>query len=95
MNDKTPTTDASAFDHVDFIIRFEAGGVTARELLEGFAHLISSGMAWSLQGSYGRTAQGLIESGMISREGVIIWERFDELENTPEPDPPGFGGEDS
>ena len=36
-----------------------------------FSHLIRTGMAWGLQGSYGRAAMTLIDSGVISSDGVI------------------------
>lgn len=48
---------------VDFIIEYEAGSLTEEEIAVGFQHLIDSGIVWSLQGSYGRTAATLIESG--------------------------------
>lgn len=51
------------FDEVSFIMAFEEGEVSEEELIEGFQHLIDSGAAWKLQGSYGRTAAALIEAG--------------------------------
>ena len=49
---------------LDFIIAYENGEVTGiEELAAGFQELIDSGLAWQLQGSYGRTAQHLIENG--------------------------------
>ncbi len=56
---------------VDKIIRYENGEMDAAELLELFAELITSGLAWSLQGHYGRTAASLIEGGLITPEGEI------------------------
>lgn len=50
---------------IDFIIAYEAGEIESeKELVEGLQRLIDSGMAWSLQGHYGRTATALIESGL-------------------------------
>lgn len=46
---------------------------TAREELEAWAHMISTGLCWQLQGFYGRTAHSLIESGLISVDGEIDW----------------------
>jgi hypothetical protein len=38
------------------------------EILEAWQYLVDSGMAWRLQGSYGRTAMTLIEEGLITCE---------------------------
>ena len=51
-------------DALDFIMRFESGELESeQELIDGFQELIDSGMAWKLQGHYGRFAQGLIDAG--------------------------------
>lgn len=44
---------------------------TEEEMLAGYQDLINSGMAWRLEGSVGRTAMSLIESGlcMLGEEG--------------------------
>ncbi len=55
------------FDTLSFIMAFEGGEIeTEDELLEGFQHLVDSGLAWQLQGSYGRAAAAMIEAGMIA-----------------------------
>lgn len=54
------------------IIAFESGELSNDETLELFGGLIASGMAWQLQGSYGRTAQALIDGGFISPEGEVL-----------------------
>ncbi len=51
------------FDVLSFIMDFEGGEISDEKMIEGFQHLIDTGMAWSLQGSYGRTATALIEQG--------------------------------
>ena len=48
---------------VDKIIRYENGEMEHDEIVPFFQHLIDNGMAWSLQGHYGRTAVALIEMG--------------------------------
>jgi hypothetical protein len=34
--------------------------------IEAWQHLVDTGLAWSLQGSFGRTAQHLIDNGIIT-----------------------------
>lgn len=55
----------SNFSLADFLMRYEEGEVTEDEMLEGFQYLVNSGLAWQLQGSYGREAQRLINQGLI------------------------------
>lgn len=52
------------FDLVGFVIAYEGGELDEEEFVEGFQHLIDSGLAWTLQGHYGRTAAALIEAGL-------------------------------
>jgi hypothetical protein len=56
------------------LISFEADELEIDEIVELFATLIRSGMAWTLQGSYGRTAQALIDQGVVSPEGDVLTE---------------------
>jgi hypothetical protein len=56
---------------VDSIIAYENGELSDQEVVYLFAELVQSGMAWSLQGSYGRTANALIEEGWIDHEGNV------------------------
>lgn len=46
------------------IIAYEDGDLSADETVALFQALIDSGLAWTLQGHYGRTARALIESGV-------------------------------
>jgi len=62
-----PVKSPSVFDVCDFCIKLETVGLPADELIDGFQHLIDSGMAWSLQGYYGRMAVALIEAGHCHR----------------------------
>ena len=48
---------------VDQIIRYENGSMEEKEMISFFQNLINNGMAWSLQGHYGRTAMALINEG--------------------------------
>ena len=38
------------------------------EVLAAWQHLVVTGLAWRLQGWFGRTATNLIEQGLITRE---------------------------
>lgn len=35
-------------------------------ILEAWQHLVTTGLAWKLQGSFGRTAQALIDEGLVN-----------------------------
>ena len=48
---------------IEQIIAFENGELDDQQTISFFQQLIDSGMAWSLQGSYGRMALALIEEG--------------------------------
>lgn len=50
-------------DTVDQIIRYEQGEMDTDEIVSFFQGLIDSGLAWQLQGHYGRTAFALINAG--------------------------------
>lgn len=56
------------FDTVGFIMDYEAGELDDQAIEEGFQHLIDDGTVWSLQGSYGRMAQYLIDEGRCSAD---------------------------
>lgn len=63
---------AKKFDLTGAIISYEAGELRGDKVLELFSHLVKNGMAWSLQGCYGRMAEALIDRGYLSRQGEIL-----------------------
>ena len=50
---------------LDEIIRYEQGDLNHDDMIKLFQELVKNGMAWKLQGHYGRTAASLIEDGLI------------------------------
>ena len=58
-------------DITDKIIAYECGDIDEAGIIQLFAELIKNGMAWTLQGSYGRTASALIDAGYIDTDGNI------------------------
>jgi hypothetical protein len=52
---------------------------TLEEQMEGWACLIKTGMCWSLQGFFGRTASQLLDSGFIEKNGTINWDVVEEM----------------
>ena len=58
-------------DFIDLIIAYESGDLSDYQTVNLFADLVRTGLAFQLQGHYGRTAAALIEAGYIDREGNL------------------------
>ena len=59
-------------DFLDQIMDYESGELNEKETIEMFAYMVKTGTAWSLQGSYGRTADVLIFNEVIDKAGNIL-----------------------
>lgn len=59
---------------VDWIMQFESGEISEKNFFKLFSHLIKTGMAWTLQGFYGRTANAVIKQGYIDKQGNVNWD---------------------
>lgn len=67
----TNATSIIKKDLVSNIMDYEAGKMSEKNEIKFFSHLIKSGLAWSLQGHYGRTAAAMIDDGIIRKDGAI------------------------
>ena len=56
---------------IDYIMDYEMGNLSDLDTLKLFSELIKNGMAWTLQGHYGRTAQHLIDNEYLLSNGDI------------------------
>ena len=54
---------------IDYIMDYEMGNLSDLDTLKLFSELIKNGMAWTLQGHYGRTARGLIDNEYLLDNG--------------------------
>lgn len=59
-------TTELTFDLTSAIIAYESGDMdTEEQLIELFQYLVDTGLAWQLQGHYGRTATALLDDGYL------------------------------
>ena len=70
-------TKVNETNRVDYIMDYEMGDLNELATLQLFSHLIKNGMAWSLQGHYGRTARTLINSDWIFESGELNVDRIE------------------
>lgn len=57
---------------VSQIIKYEQGDLSDEETVALFQALVNSGLAWKLQGHYGRTAQAMLDAGVISSPFQVV-----------------------
>lgn len=66
MADRQLAQQPQPLSQLDRMILWEQGELCYEDTLELFQELVDSGLAWQLQGCYGRYAQGLIGQGAIA-----------------------------
>ena len=52
-------------NQINKITAYEQGDMDEAETIEFFQELMDTGLIWSLQGHYGRTAQAMVDAGLI------------------------------
>lgn len=78
ISDKEDSIENTQSDELlDKITAFEEGELTLVQVLELFSYLIRSKLLWRLQGNYERTAQDLLDRGLIDSSGEIVWENVE------------------
>lgn len=55
--------------NMEMILKYENGELNEEQVIELFSSLLRSGLAWQLQGSYGRTAADFINAGILTVKG--------------------------
>lgn len=74
MDFKATQTEAKPepnhMDQVSAMMAWENGNISEGEAIHLFQHLVDTGLAWTLQGSYGRQAVRFINAGLIKPRRV-------------------------
>lgn len=63
-NYRTAAKLRAELDYLDQLVAYEGGQLNEEETIKLFQTLIDNGMAWKLQGHYGRIATNLIYRGL-------------------------------
>ena len=68
----TTETTETEFNTLDFIMNFEDGEISNKEIVDGFSQLVKTKIIWSLQGLYQRTFYDLLNAGYLDKSGNIL-----------------------
>ena len=60
------------------VIEYESEDHSLEWIVQLFADLIATGLAWHLQGRFGREAKRYIDNGIINPQGDVNWEHYEE-----------------
>lgn len=60
-----PNKTTAPLDLIDRIMTYESGEMDDGEAIGLFQVLVDTGLAWHLQGHYGRVAHALISAGVV------------------------------
>ena len=74
---RSTTRPVTQDEVVGLIMDYEGGDIDEEDAIALFQHLVNTGLAWQLQGHYGRTAQALLDQGIITRPNESVNEADD------------------
>lgn len=63
---------------LDDMMAWEAGELDDGDTVDLFQRLVNNGMAWRLQGAYGRMATELLDAGMITSPFQVVADSDDD-----------------
>jgi hypothetical protein len=62
-------------------MNYENGSLSGEDTITMFQQMIDSGLAWKLQGHYGRTANALVEAGHCADARAVLVASQDAFDN--------------
>ena len=60
------------------VVEYETEDHSLEWIVQLFADLIATGLAWHLQGRFGREAKRYIDNGIINAQGDVNWDYYEE-----------------
>lgn len=66
MENERNTTRIKEMNLAERVLLYETDQMSEQEMISLFQDLVDTGMAWKLQGHYGRTAMILLDAGVIA-----------------------------
>ena len=66
MENERNTTRIKEMNLAERVLLYETDQMSEQEMISLFQDLVDTGMAWKLQGHYGRTATILLDAGVIA-----------------------------